>query len=1248
MAEPHNDVSERERRLDEVLGAYLATLEPGQAPDGRDVIARHPDLADELAAFFADQERVDGWAAPLRSVAQAALATAATTDDTPQLSGDSAIAPESLGGYDLLGEIGRGGMGIVYRARQRALGRMVALKVLRAGDRASAEDVQRLRNEAETVALLDHPNIVPVYDVGEHAGQLYLTMKLVEGASLAGQLDRFTADTKAAARLLATVARAVHHAHQRGVLHRDLKPSNILLERRTGSLACPSGQDRQGSLSSDLVPHVTDFGLAKRVAADSSLTQSGALVGTPSYMAPEQADGQKGQVTTATDVYGLGAVLYALLTGRPPFRGETVLETLEQVKHAEPPSPGAVRRGVDRELETVCLKCLEKEPARRYGSAEELARDLERWLNHEPVHARRMPWWRRLGKWARRRPAVAALLVVLVAATALGAAGGLWWHQRRAEALAAAGKTMAQARRLAEEGRWPAGLSAARHAQATLAGFGRDQGLGRQAAELARDLEMAQRLEDAALARAADFEDATSTNAYADAFRWYGLDPDQVEPRAAGERIRSSLIAGRLVAALDDWACLSAERLHGRRATLVAIARAADPDPQRNRLRDVLEGKDPAALEDALATASRQELPSSTAVLFASQTFRTGTTGRERAVAVLRRAWQRHPEDFWLNFQLCGCLASLHPPQLDEAIRFGSAAVSLRPRSAGAHGNLGTVLYRKGRVGEAITELRCAISLQQDFAEAHNNLGSALAAQDQLDGAIKEWRTAVGLVSTEARYHYNLGSGLQGRNGVDEALKELREATILDPEYAEAHCNLGRLLQRMGRFDEAVKELRLGHALGIRRPHWPYRSLTWLREAYVSLGKALEKQGNLPAAAAAFREAIHLKGDDPRIHYDLGVALHGQGKLADAVAAYRRATDLKPDYAEAYSNLGAALWGLGQRSAAETAYRNAIAADPRYAVAYANLGDVLRHLNKLPEAEAVCRKAIELNPNFAEAYYNLGLALHEQKKLPEAVAAYRQAIQCKRGYAEAHCNLGHALRDQGKFAPALAALKRGDELGSRTPGWRYPSPQWVREAERLVTLENRLPRFLKGELQPADAAERLALALFCHRYKHLHAAAAGWYKEGFAAQPALAGDLNQQHRYNAACAAALAGCGQGKDVPPPDEPQRRTWRKQALEWLRADLAVYTNAVDGGPAQIRAAVGQRLEQWRQDPDLAGVREAALLEKLPKAEREGWRKLWKGVEQLLARARGRQKDGTKTAGKGQAATGQRTGPKPVGPG
>jgi hypothetical protein len=286
-------------------------------------------------------------------------------------------------------------MGVVFKARQTSLNRTVALKLLLTGQLASTAEVQRFRTEAEAAACFDHPNIVPIYEVTESNGQLCFSMKLIEGRSLTG----FQGPPQQAARLLAVVARAVHYAHQRGIIHRDLKPANILLDG--------VGQ-----------PYVTDFGLAKRLQSDSKLTQTGAVMGTPAYMPPEQASGKKGEVTTLADVYGLGAVLYELLTGRPPFRAETPFDILVQVTEKDPESPRKLNSQVDRDLEAVCLKCLKKDQHQRYASAAELADDLDRWQRGEPTRARPPSAWQAVRFWLRQNLRVA--LWVLAVGVVLG------------------------------------------------------------------------------------------------------------------------------------------------------------------------------------------------------------------------------------------------------------------------------------------------------------------------------------------------------------------------------------------------------------------------------------------------------------------------------------------------------------------------------------------------------------------------------------------------------------------------------------------------------------------------------------------------------------------------------------------------------------------------------------------------------------------------------------------------------------
>ncbi len=298
-----------------------------------------------------------------------------------------------FGDYEIIREIARGGMGVVFEARQVSLSRKVALKMILAGQLANDTDVRRFYTEAEAAANLDHPGIVPIFEVGQHEGQHYFSMGFIEGQSLSQRLAQGPLLTREAADLIRRVSEAIEYAHQRGVIHRDLKPANVLL-------------DQNGN------PRVTDFGLAKRVQGESGLTGSGQIMGTPSYMPPEQAGGERGGVGPAADVYSLGATLYALVTGRPPFQAATAMDTVLMVVGEEPVSPRRLNASIPRDLETICLKCLEKEPGRRYTSAAFLAEDLRRFLAGEPILARPVGSMERLRKWARRRPAAAALVSV--------------------------------------------------------------------------------------------------------------------------------------------------------------------------------------------------------------------------------------------------------------------------------------------------------------------------------------------------------------------------------------------------------------------------------------------------------------------------------------------------------------------------------------------------------------------------------------------------------------------------------------------------------------------------------------------------------------------------------------------------------------------------------------------------------------------------------------------------------------------
>jgi serine/threonine-protein kinase len=382
--------ADRETLLDLLYHEVLLREERGERPGVEEYERRFPQFAGEIRLQFEVHEGVEPGVGP--------------ADDPP----DDPFAQGSrwpvIPGYVILSELGRGGMGVVYRAWQDSLHRLVAIKMVLPRGAADAHNLSRFRTEAEAVARLEHPNIVQIHEVGETKGYSYIALQFVDGGNLAQKLAGAPLPVRQAAALTETLARAIHYAHQRGIIHRDLTPSNVLLT--------DAG-----------VPKVTDFGLAKILAGGSDQTQSGEILGTPSYMAPEQALGKVREAGPAADIYSLGAILYEMLTGRPPFKAATLLETLDLVKSQDPVPPARLQPNLPRDVETICLKCLEKEPRKRYPSAEALADDLARFLADRPVLARRVGLAERTRSWCRRNPAVASLVaavVLLVGAIAVG------------------------------------------------------------------------------------------------------------------------------------------------------------------------------------------------------------------------------------------------------------------------------------------------------------------------------------------------------------------------------------------------------------------------------------------------------------------------------------------------------------------------------------------------------------------------------------------------------------------------------------------------------------------------------------------------------------------------------------------------------------------------------------------------------------------------------------------------------------
>jgi serine/threonine-protein kinase len=1031
-------------------------------------------------------------------------------------------------GYEVEAVLGHGGMGVVYQARHLRLGRTVALKMLLAGAYAGPRELARFQREAEAVAGLRHANIVQVYDVSDHEGRPYFTMEFVEGGSLAQKLAGMPQPARQAAALAATLAEAVQAAHQAGIVHRDLNPANVLL-------------------TADGTPKVTDFGIARRLGGEAGPTLTGVPLGTPGYMAPEQAAGRARAIGPATDVYALGAILYELLTGRPPFRAETAGETVLQVISQEPASPSRLNARMPRDLETICLKCLHKDPQRRYATAAALAEDLHRFGRGEPIAARPAGLPERLGKWVRRRPTQAAVLAasLLLAATLVGAS--LWLVAQQAHQRVAVEADLKELGVLQDSARWAEARDALERAEARL-GWGGPADLRERLAQARRDLDLVIELDRIRLSRVTRGNLALyKTKAdrdYAKAFADSGLAKAHDPPEVVAGRVQGSAVRVQLMAALDDWAVCAAEK--DRRDWLLAVARKADPDPQgwRDRVRDPASWEDPAALAGLAGAAPLGEQP---VALLLALGERLGAAGGD-APAFLKRVQNDHPADFWANVVLGDALLKAAPV---EAGGYYRAALASRPGAAVGYAALGDALYGQQLRDEATGYYRRAVQIDPRYARGHTNLGNILKEAGQ----------------------------------VEEATACYRRALEVDPDYAWAHFDLANTLREEGRREEALEHFRRFYALDPANTH----VANILRADRVWRGQGEEVRREWKKALEA----------DPPGHD----AWFGYAELClflGQEAEYRRARqDL--------------LRRFGDSSDPYVAERTS-----RAVLLLPAAGDELRAAAALAERAVAAKETADqwVYPYFLFAQ---GLAAYRQGHFDDAISLMR----------------GDAARVMGpapRLVVAMAEFRNGQKeearktLAAAISSFDWSAAQvdsrdhWIwhvlrREADALI-LPN-MPAFLRGEYQPRQNDERLAFLGSC-QFRGLYEAAARLYADAFAADGALAEELTTECRYRAACCAAQAGCGLGADGAKLSAAQRARWRRQARDWLRADLAARAKPLDAAPGAPRAQLLNPLRRWQNDPDLAGLREPGALEQLTAEEREEWVALWEEVGAVLRRA------------------------------
>ena len=688
---------------------------------------------------------------------------------SPSSTPSSAELPR-IPGYEVLEVVGRGGMGVVYRARHVRLDRPVALKMLLTGAHASRESRERFLREARIGAGLRHPNIVQVHDMGDQDGLPYFTMEFVEGGNLAQKLAGMPQPPRQAAALLATLAEAVQAAHRCGIVHRDLKPANVLL-------------------TADGTPKICDLGLARRLDGEAGLTWTGTAVGTPSYMAPEQAEARPQTLGPAVDIHALGAILYELLTGRPPFRAATAAETVRQVISQDPVPPSRLNGKVPRDLETICLKCLHREPHLRYAGAAALAADLHHFLGGEAIAARPEGRLARLARRVRRRPVQSTLVAAVTLLTAALLGGGLWLISDRAAAARKIETEQAATERAADadlremvqwmrKASWPEARNALERAKSRLGERGSHDIRGRLDRG-ARDLELADRLDAIRLTGytmvggVPDF--ARSDERYEEAFREAGFDEVGSPPESLAAKIKASDIRNALLVAFDNWSFCARDPRRRRWASDVAQQAGGDTAGWRGRVRDPAIWKDEATLFKVIETAPFPE--QSVALLLAIE-LHTDAPGKPR-VAFLKRLHERHPRDFWINLRLGMLLLEVGGPA--EAVGYYKTALAIRPGMALAHNNLGSALTRTNRSGEAIGHYRQAIALDPSGVASHLNL------------ALDLW---------------NLGRK-------DEAFRALSAAIRLNPSSAVLHTLLGRILELNNQPGEALDQLGVLHAVRV-------------------------------------------------------------------------------------------------------------------------------------------------------------------------------------------------------------------------------------------------------------------------------------------------------------------------------------------------------------------------------------------------------------------------------------------------
>ncbi len=904
--------------------------------------------------------------------------------------------------YRIDGEIARGGMGSVLKGRDPDLGRDVAVKVLREDFRDNPEMVRRFVEEAQIGGQLQHPGVVPIYELGTFADRRpFFSMKLVKGHTLAGLLESRKQPGDDLPRFIGIfeqVAQTVAYAHARGVIHRDLKPSNVMVGAFDEVQVMDWGLAKvlpRGGTADDAQAGKTRFAqtviaTARSGSDDPNLSQAGSAMGTPSYMAPEQARGELDAIDERADVFALGSILCEILTSEPVFIGRSSGEI--QRKAAVADTADAVARlaacGADSELISLAKECLAREPEDRPRDASAVAESISAYVSGVQEKLRRAELARVEERGRRRLTTVAAAAVIVLGLVAGGST--FWVQQQKAERLAKTARGVddaldeaarlrgeAQAAPPEDDARWGEAVAAAKRAEALatqgepdaplrarvialLAQLDRDRAASHEkAGRLAAERSLLAELQLIRDSRGDHLEPKRTDAEYAAVLRKAGLDVDASDPDQAARWVATRSDPIELAGYLDDWAYVRRQKKGSNTdwRPIVALARWADPDPWRDALRKKTASNDEAAnaefrrlADDAVALDAQ---PAASLVLLARQ-LKYGSDDRKRAERVLQRAVSRFPGDFWAHVELArapgadsGSAREVYP-RAEDAVRYLTAAVAIRPASAATRNNLGIALVAHGKRGEAIAEYRAAIQLKPDLAGAHGNLGLALCEEGELEKGIAEHRTAIRLMPESAISYNNLGVALGAQKKLDEAVAAYRTAIRLMPDYDLAHSNLGRVLVEAGKLEEGIVESRTAIRL---RPDYI--------DAHENLITAFGLLGRLPELVTEYSATDRLSS--PTSLYALGRALEAQGKLEQAIARYREALSLKPDFAVAKHRVGSVLQAQGKLGDAAAAYREALQLDPRLAMTCVLLGQCEEYQGNLDQALAAYRRGQELS-----------------------------------------------------------------------------------------------------------------------------------------------------------------------------------------------------------------------------------------------------------------------------------------------